>query len=67
MDKFSKYTVSVIIKSANTSEEFLAVHRLSDDKDLGGEWGFPAASLVPGELPEECSRRICKIKLDCEG
>ena len=66
MSKRVKYTVAAIISDKNRPGEFLAVKRPEDDPDLRGEWGFPAISLKPGELPEDGAKRICKEKLNCE-
>lgn len=65
MGKQIKYVVAVVLK--NKQGEFLVVKRPDDDPDLAGGWGFPAASLKPGELPEDGARRICTEKLGCEG
>jgi 8-oxo-dGTP pyrophosphatase MutT (NUDIX family) len=66
MSKDIKYTVAVILTDKKRPGEFLAVRRPPEDRDLRGEWGFPATSTLPGELPEDCARRICRIKLGCE-
>ncbi|HSW80097.1 MAG TPA: NUDIX hydrolase [Candidatus Saccharimonadales bacterium] len=66
MDKQIKYTIAIIIKNPANPDEFLVVRRPDDDADLRGSWGFPATSAQPGELPEDCARRIAKIKLGCE-
>ncbi len=66
MSKQTKYVVAVILKNGAKSEEFLVVKRPEDDADLGGHWGFPAATMQPGELPEVAAHRICREKLNCE-
>ena len=66
MSKQIKYVVAVVLKNKDNPDEFLVVKRPDDDPDLGGAWGFPAATMQPGELPEEAARRICKEKLNCE-
>lgn len=45
----------------------MIVRRPSDDSDLRGEWGLPAITLQPGELPEDGARRVCREKLRCQG
>jgi len=65
MSKRIKYVVAIVLKSKRNSDEFLVVKRPDDDPDLGGAWGFPAATLKPGELPEDGARRICREKLNC--
>lgn len=64
MSKKIKYVVAVVLK--NDKNEFLVVKRPDDDPDLGGHWGFPAATMKEGELPEQAAVRICKEKLNCE-
>ncbi|MGB2787129.1 MAG: NUDIX hydrolase, partial [Candidatus Saccharimonadaceae bacterium] len=54
------------LKNRQNPDEFLVVKRPDDDPDLGGHWGFPAATMKSGELPEQAAVRICKEKLDCE-
>lgn len=66
MSKQIKYTVAVVLKNKDNPDEFLAVKRPADDPDLRGHWGLPAATLRPGELPEDAARRVCKEKLGCE-
>ena len=66
MSKQAKYVVAVILKNAVNPEQFLVVKRPDDDPDLGGHWGFPAATMQPGELPEQAAKRICKEKLNCD-
>lgn len=66
MSKQTKYVVAVILKNKQNPDEFLVVKRPDDDLDLGGHWGFPAATMKPGELPEHAAKRICKEKLNCE-
>lgn len=63
MSKQIKYVVSVILK--NKDGQFLVVKRPDDDPDLGGHWGFPAATLKDGELPEAGALRVVKDKLNC--
>ena len=67
MSKQVKYVVAVVLKKRINGDEFLVVKRPDDDPDLGGHWGFPAATMRPGELPEQAAKRICKEKLACEG
>ncbi len=52
MSKQTKYVVAVVLKNKSNPEEFLVVKRPEDDPDLGGHWGFPAATMKPGELAE---------------
>lgn len=66
MGKQIKYVVAAILKNKEHSKEFLVVKRPDDDPDLGGEWGFPATTMKPGELPEDAAKRICIEKLHCE-
>lgn len=67
MSKQIKYVVAVVLKNRQNPDEFLVVKRPDDDPDLGGNWGFPATSMKPGELPEQAAERICREKLDCGG
>jgi 8-oxo-dGTP diphosphatase len=67
MSKNVIYVVAVVLKKRKGSEEFLVVKRPDNDPDFGGHWGFPASTLLPEELPEDAVRRICRIKLGCEG
>ena len=60
MSKPTKYVVAVILKNKDNPDDFLVVKRPDDDPDLGGHWGFPAATMKDGELPEEAAKRICK-------
>lgn len=66
MSKPVKYVVAVVLKNSKNPDEFLVVKRPDDDSDLGGHWGFPAATMKPGELPEEAAKRVCKEKLNCD-
>lgn len=66
MSKQVKYSIAVVLKKSQNSEEFLVVKRPDDDPDLGGHWGFPAVTMVQSELPEEAARRVCKEKLNCD-
>lgn len=66
MSKQTKYVVAVILKNKTNSDQFLVVKRPDDDPDLAGHWGLPAATMKPGELPEQAAKRICKEKLSCE-
>ena len=66
MSKSVKYVVAIILKKKDNPDEFLVIKRPDDDPDLGGHWGFPATTLLPGELPEDAALRICKEKLACE-
>ena len=65
MSKQVKYVVAVVLKNKSNPDEFLVVKRPDDDPDLGGHWGFPAATMKPGELPEQAAKRICEEKLNC--
>ncbi len=67
MPKQIKYVVAVVLKNKRSDDEFLIVKRPHDDPDLGGNWGFPATSMLPGELPEQAAKRICQEKLHCGG
>jgi len=64
MNKTHSYVVAVILK--NEKNEFLVVKRPENDPDLRGNWGLPAVTMQPGELPEEAARRVCQEKLNCE-
>ncbi|MCW1907903.1 MAG: NUDIX domain-containing protein [Candidatus Saccharibacteria bacterium] len=66
MSKAIKYVVAVILKNKQKPDEFLVVRRPDDDLDLGGHWGFPAATMKDGELPEQAAKRICMEKLNCD-
>ncbi len=66
MSKPVKYVVAVILKNKSNPDESLVVKRPDDDPDLGGHWGLPAATMKPGELPEQAAWRICKEKLNCD-
>ncbi len=66
MKKQTKYVVAVILKNKTNPDQFLVVKRPDDDPDLGGHWGFPAATMKPGELPEQAAKRICREKLNCD-
>jgi ADP-ribose pyrophosphatase YjhB (NUDIX family) len=66
MNKQVKCVVAVILKNKQNPDEFLVVKRPDDDPDLSGNWGFPAATMKPGELPEDAAKRICKEKLNCD-
>ncbi len=66
MSKQTKCVVAIILKNHQNPDQFLVVKRPDDDPDLGGHWGFPAATMKPGELPEQTARRICQEKLGCE-
>lgn len=66
MSKQTKYVVAVILKNSAKPEEFLVVKRPDDDPDLGGHWGFPAATMRDGELPEQAAARVCREKLACD-
>lgn len=56
-------SVAAVIRRAPDDAEFLVVRRPHDDESLPGEWGFPAVTLQPGELPENGLRRIGDEKL----
>lgn len=60
-----KYTVAVILRDRANPKGFLVVQRPPDDRDLGGHWGFPAATLKSGELIEMAAQRVCREKLHC--
>jgi hypothetical protein len=64
MTKTLRYSVAIVLKNA---DKFLIVKRPETDPDLSGNWGLPATTLKPGELPEEAARRVCREKLNCEG
>jgi ADP-ribose pyrophosphatase YjhB (NUDIX family) len=66
MSKQIKYVVAVVLKDKSNPDKFLVVKRPDDDPDLGGHWGFPAATMKSGELPEQAAKRICKEKLNCD-
>jgi ADP-ribose pyrophosphatase YjhB (NUDIX family) len=66
MSKQTKHVVAVILKNKQNPDEFLVVKRPDDDPDLGGHWGFPAATMRPDELPEQAAMRVCKEKLNCD-
>lgn len=65
MSKKIDYVVAVVLKKPS-GDEFLEVKRPPEDVDLANNWGLPAATLKPGELPEDGARRVCKEKLGCE-
>lgn len=65
MSKKIDYVVAVILKNPD-NEKFLVVKRPPEDKDLANHWGLPAATMLPGELPEDCAKRVCREKLGCE-
>ncbi|HSX33759.1 MAG TPA: NUDIX hydrolase [Candidatus Saccharimonadales bacterium] len=65
MAKQLKYVVAVILKDKQNSEQFLVVKRPDDDPDLRGNWGFPAVTMLTGELPEQAAKRVCQEKLNC--
>jgi ADP-ribose pyrophosphatase YjhB (NUDIX family) len=67
MSKKVIYVVAVVLKNSHNPEEFLVVKRPKNDPDLAGCWGFPAATMQPGELPEDAAKRVCKEKLNCGG
>jgi ADP-ribose pyrophosphatase YjhB (NUDIX family) len=54
-------SVAVVIQ--DESGRFLAVKRDENDDSLPGVWGFPAASLRPGETFEDAVKRAGKDKL----
>ena len=62
--KLLKYTVAIILRDAYDPNKILLVQR-PDGSDLDGHWGFPAVTLLPGELPEDGARRVCREKLNC--
>lgn len=65
MSKPTKITVAVVLKKSKDSDEFLVVRRPKEDSDLADSWGFPAVTLLPGELPEQGAARVCREKLGC--
>ena len=65
MAKNVDYVVAVVLKKKG-DEAFLEVKRPPEDKDLANDWGLPAATMKPGELPEECAKRVCLEKLGCK-
>ena len=65
MSKLTKVTVAVVLKKSSDSDEFLVVRRPKEDSDLADSWGFPAVTLLPGELPEQGAQRVCREKLGC--
>lgn len=65
MAKRTDYVVAIALKKKG-SEDFLIVKRPPEDKDLANNWGLPAATMKPGELPEECAMRVCVEKLGCK-
>lgn len=66
MSKPIKYVVAAVLYKDPSADEFLVVKRPDDDPELGGEWGLPAVTLRPGELPEQGAMRVCQEKLGCE-
>jgi 8-oxo-dGTP diphosphatase len=66
MSKQIDYVVAVVLKNKQNPDEFLIVKRPENDPDLRGNWGLPAVTLQPGELPEQAARRVCREKLNCE-
>lgn len=56
-----KESVAVVIR--NASGDILIVRRDENDDSLPGVWGFPAASLRPGETPEDAVIRAGESKL----
>ena len=66
MSKPIKYTVAIVLRESQDSNRFLAVKRPADDADLRGNWGLPAVTLEPGELPEDAAQRACMEKLHCK-
>jgi hypothetical protein len=65
--KTTEYATAIILRDASRPGYFLAVKRPLDNKDLGGEWGLPAAQGLAGELPGATAERICSEKLVCHG
>jgi hypothetical protein len=65
MNKQIKYVVAVVLTDPNRPDHFLTVKRPDDDADLGGAVGLPAATMRPGELPEQAAARVCQEKLAC--
>lgn len=64
-EKPVKESVSVAVFRSGRSE-VLAVLRPPDDEDLPDVWGLPAATLRPGEEPEDAVRRAGREKLGVE-
>lgn len=65
MSKKVDYVVAIVLKEKG-SKSFLEVKRPPEDKDLANYWGLPAATMKPGELPEDCAKRVCTEKLGCK-
>jgi 8-oxo-dGTP pyrophosphatase MutT (NUDIX family) len=66
MSKQIKYVVAVVLTDPKRPDQYLTVKRPDDDPDLAGSVGLPAASMQPGELPEQAAARVCREKLACE-
>jgi len=64
MSKKVDYVVAIVLKEKG-SDKFLEVKRPPEDTDLANNWGLPAATMKPGELPEDCAKRVCAEKLGC--
>jgi ADP-ribose pyrophosphatase YjhB (NUDIX family) len=63
--KPTTYAVAVIVSNPENSKEFLLVKRPLSGP-VPGIWGLPAATLKPGELPEDGVRRVGTEKLGCK-
>jgi 8-oxo-dGTP pyrophosphatase MutT (NUDIX family) len=62
--KSVKHSVAVLIEDPQCEEgSILAVKRPSDDSELPGIWGLPAATLRAGESWEDAVRRVGSEKL----
>ena len=61
-----KQSVALAMAKGDEPSKVLLVRRPEDDRELPGAWGLPAASLRPGETPEEAARRIGLQKLGAE-
>ena len=58
-----KYSIALVIEGP---EGLLLVRRPDDDESLPGQWGLPAATLLPGEAEEDAVRRAGRDKLGVE-
>jgi 8-oxo-dGTP pyrophosphatase MutT (NUDIX family) len=65
MSKPVKYSIAVVLKSAQDPNQFLVVKRPDNDPELAGNWGFPAGSSEAGETPDMVARRVCHERLGC--
>jgi ADP-ribose pyrophosphatase YjhB (NUDIX family) len=58
-----KQSISLVIERP---DGLLLVRRPEGDESLPGEWGLPAATLLPGEGEEDAVRRAGRDKLGVE-